>query len=300
MVDEVMKAFGLNSAPLKYQVKIIDATVGAGGHSEHFVKKGVSILGIDQDAEMLEVAEKVLKQACPTTFSSHERGSFKLAHGNFKNIDKIAKENGFSKVDGILFDLGISSYHFDTKTRGFSFSELNAHLDMRLDQKSQAVTAADLLNSLPQKKLQELFAVCVRKDVARKIARKVRLAREEDSIETVRELLSVLKTVGKKPKDRDLHFATLPFLALRIAVNSELENAREGIEKGLELLRNKGKMVVISFHSGEDAIVKHIFRGFESKGKAVVVTKKPIITTEVERLKNPRSRSAKMRIVERK
>ncbi|TEU01825.1 16S rRNA (cytosine(1402)-N(4))-methyltransferase RsmH [Candidatus Woesebacteria bacterium] len=287
MVHEVLEFFNL--APLKEQAHVIDATVGSGGHAIEMIGAGAEVLGIDADAEMLEVAKKRLEKACPTMY--------RLVHGNFRNIARIARDNEFTKVDGILFDLGVASQHFASTSRGFSFSEKSAPLDMRLDVKTQAVTAANLLNLLPENQLQKLFGATMTNQKASKLTRTISLARNLKPIKKVGDFLEIADRLPKT-KSR-LHPATLPFLALRMAVNSELENLEEALPKAFKLLKIKGRLVIISFHSGEDAIVKHFFRKLEKQGKAQVLTKKPVLPSEEEVKKNIRARSAKLRVLER-
>ncbi len=289
MVDEVLEFFSL-LAPLKKQARLIDATVGSGGHALEIAKAGAEILGIDADAEMLEIARSRLKKACPTRY--------RLVHGNFRNIDQIARDNGFLKVEGILFDLGVASQHFASARRGFSFSEKSAPLDMRLDAESQAVTAADLLNLLSESQLRKLFEATMTSQRASRLARAVASARNLKPIKKVGDFLEIVSQLGKA-KSR-LHPATLPFLALRMAVNSELENLKEALPKAFGLLKTRGRLIVISFHSGEDVIVKNFFRNLEKQGKARILTKKPVLPKQEEVERNIRARSAKLRVLERR
>jgi 16S rRNA (cytosine1402-N4)-methyltransferase len=276
----------------------IDATVGFGGHTKEIVKKGGRVLGIDADEEALKVARRVLKQACPATFQQTERGGFKLVHGNFRNIDEIAQKNGFSRVDGILFDLGVSSPQLTSSSRGFSFQSELSPLDMRIDRSSQKVTAADLLNTLSKKQLVQVFSAVLSLGKSRNLATKVVGQRQEAKIETVGDFLKALNLLGKR-RGKLIHPATLPFLAVRMAVNSELENLSEALPKAFELLVGGGRLAVISFHSGEDAVVKNYFRGVCRRERAKPINKKPIVPKENEVQKNPRARSAKMRVLEK-
>ena len=281
---------------LKKQVRIIDATVGTGGHSLAILESGAWLLGIDADERLLEIAKERLEKSCPAPRDSF-RGHFKLTHGNFKDIDKISISNHFIDVDGILFDLGVSSLHFESKLRGFSFQNPKALLDMRLDPNVQKVSAADLLNSLRKDQLTGLFSKTMdKKEVVRLVIHIIRY-RRENKFKTVEDLLSIIeKAVVKK---RKIHPATKAFLALRMAVNSELENLSDALPKAFEILGNTGRLVVISFHSGEDRIVKDYFRELILDHKARLITQKPIIPKESEIRKNPKARSAKMRIIEK-
>lgn len=288
MVHEVLEF--LNLAPLKGQARVIDATVGSGGHAIEMIKVGAEVLGIDADAEMLEMAKKRLEKARPAMY--------RLVHGNFRNIDRIARDNHFIEVDGILFDLGVTSQHFASASRGFSFGQKSALLDMRLDPKRQAVTAANLLDLLPKNQLEELFKGVMTERKAAKIAKAVVLARDLKPIKKVGDFLEITNRLAKT-KSR-LHPATLPFLALRMAVNSELENLEEALPKAFRLLKTKGRLVMISFHSGEDAIVKKFFRKLEKQKKASLLTKKPVLPSKEEVKRNIRARSAKLRALERR
>lgn len=301
LVKEVIAALGLKKAHLKNQACYIDATVGTGGHSLELLKAGAKVLAIDADKQMLEIARKRLEKACPAP-EDKLREDFKLVHGNFRKIDKIGQREGFSKVDGIIFDLGISSLHFASSSRGFSFKERKAPLDMRIDRESQKVTASDLLNNLRIDQLQRLFEATMAKLEAQKLAGAIVSKREGFPISAVGDLLSITEDVlgtSRKGRKLKLHPATKAFLALRMAVNSELENLKEVLPKAFDLLKKGGRLVVIAFHSGEDAIVKNYYRRKAKEGRAKILTKKPIVPGEQEVSQNPKARSAKMRALER-
>jgi 16S rRNA (cytosine1402-N4)-methyltransferase len=299
LLSEVVEFLGLKKlAHLKTQAKFIDATVGGGGHSYEIVKNGGYVLGIDDDEEILEVARKRL-EACPT-MNQAVHGRFTLVSGNFRDIDKVAKDKGFDKVQGIIFDLGLSSFHFDSASRGFSFKNPSALLDMRLNRHIQEVTAAKLLNSLSRKNLEKLFSRILDFKEARILSKNIILSRSEKEIKTIGDFLEIIKRSIKRGSKKGLHYATLPMLALRIAVNSELDNLKEALPKAFKLLKPNGKLVVISFHSGEDTLVKDYFKRQSFKGSAKVITKKPILSKTKEVKDNPRARSAKMRVLERR
>lgn len=285
MVDEVLGF--LNLALLKKHGRYIDATLGTGGHALAIMKAGGQVLGIETDKEMLEIARERLG-GMPAA---------KLVNANFKDIDKIAKKAGYSEVNGIIFDLGVSNLHLKSRQRGFSFEEETALLDMRLSPDSQGVTGADLLNSLRRDQLEELFGAVMKKGEARRLAIEVLNKRKEEPIKTVGDFLEIIekaRITGSK-----LNPATKPFLALRIKVNSELENLRLAFPKAFDLLRKKGRLVIISFHSGEDALVKRFFKEMQMEGLAKVLTKKPIGPSSEEVKENPRARSAKLRCLEK-
>ena len=297
LVDEVNQAFGLEElAHSKDKVRIIDATLGLGGHSIEFCKKGAEVLGIEIDDEFLEIAGERLKEACPLPDSV--RKLYKVVKGNFKDIDKIAKSEEFIPVDGIIFDLGVSTSQLTSSIRGMTFSNPDSRLDMRLDRKNQQVSASDLLNSLPQEHLSTIFSKVLNKGEANRLSRQIIKYRQSLKFETVSDFLNVLRSAGFKKKSK-LHFATKPFLALRMAVNSELENLREALPKALKILKKRGRLIVISFHSGEDSIVKSFGKSMKIKGEIELINKKPIVPSRLEIINNPRSRSAKMRIMEK-
>ena len=307
LVKEVLEGLKLeNIAPLKsqgvvYKKKYIDATVGAGGHAVEIIKRGGFVLGIDADSEILEIAGKNLRSACPTgNFDDH----FILVNGNFRELDKIARDSKIGNVDGILFDLGISSIHLDFDTRGFSFNNPENPLDMRLSPQEQAVTGSMLLNSLSRNSLIDLFSLVLTRNLAIDLANCVIQKRALKPIETVGDFLEIIKESKlRKKQSKYIGFvkeSTLPFLAIRIIVNSELENLTEALNKSPDLLKKGGRLEVISFHSGEDRIVKNIFKKLTGENQGLTITKKPIIPSLEEIRNNPRSRSSKLRIFEKK
>lgn len=269
MVSEVL-------AHLNKKKRVIDATLGTGGHSLKLLEAGVKVLGIESDPEILKIAkERLVKFNCL------------LVHGNFKDIDRIVKNNGFKKVDGILFDLGVSNLQLTDDSRGFSFSNPNALLDMRIDKEGQEVTGAILLNALRKDQLEDVFSRVLDLSSSRWLAKRVLEKREIEPIKRVADFLEICG--GLRGKAR-LNPATLPFLALRIAVNSELENLKEALPKAYDLLEAGGKLLVISFHSGEEEIVKSFSKDFVG----------PIKPTMEEVANNPRSRSAELFVLTKK
>ncbi len=301
LLNEVCRVFGL-IAPLKYQAKIgekpiiIDATVGGGGHASELIKKGAYVIGIDADEKMIGIAgENLRKLACPT---GNCEKFFKLVNANFVSIDRIADDNGLKSVDAILFDLGISSFHF-LFNKGFSFHNSEAPLDMRLSE-SQKVTAADLLNALPKKSLVELFSEVLPHFQSIKISKEIMGFRKVRKIVNVGDFLDIINrsfSSGKtKPGKNKISPPTLAFMALRIAVNSELDNLKIALNKSWKLLAVGGKMAVISFHSGEDGVVKDYFKKIDRE-KAGEMYKKLIVPSNEEVEMNPRARSAKLRVI---
>jgi len=281
----------LNIRPGK---KYIDATLGGGGHSEEILKRGGRLLGIDFDPEAIAFAQERLKKflACPGLSPP------KLALGNFANIDEIAKENGFEKVDGILFDLGVSSHQLETPARGFSFNQ-EGPLDMRMDP-SLSLTARDLVNGLTEKELDELFSKLGGERYSHRLAKAIGEARKVKPIKTCDELAKIiLQNAPPRGRFDRTHPATRVFQALRIAINDELNNLKTALPKAVELLNQKGRLVILSFHSLEDGLVKRFFLEQEVKGVLTVVTGRPITPSQAEVEKNPRARSAKLRAAEK-
>lgn len=283
LVTEVIESLHINKG-----FKYIDATVGNGGHSLEILKQGGEVLGIDLDPKMLEIADERLKKS---GFKN-----YKLVNGNFTQIDTIAKEYGFCPANGILIDLGVTNLHLKDLERGFSFANKEAELDMRINSEAQGVKAKDLLNVLREDQLEDLFSVTLEPGAAKWITGRVLHSREAKPIESVGDLLEISE--GLKTGKSGLNEATLPFLAIRIAVNSELSNLEEVLPKVFDLLAKDGRLVVISFHSGEDAIVKNFFKGKEGK-EAEIITFKPVLAGVEEININRRARSAKMRVIKK-
>lgn len=270
----------------------LDATVGGGGHSLAILKRQGQLLAIDCDPEALQAAKKKLSSACPNS------SSWQLALGNFAHLKKIAETHNFLPVAGVLFDLGVASHQLESVTRGFSFG-LSGPLDMRMCPDLQ-VTAADLVNGLYVKELTEIFEKYGDERFARRIAQAICQARKEAPIATADRLAQII--VHARPARGRLdrtHPATQVFQALRIAVNDELHNLQAGLSSAWEILQPSGRLVVISFHSGEDRIVKNYFRQCRKQYQAKLLTKKPVRPKAAEVEHNPRSRSAKLRAIEK-
>ncbi|MEK7526606.1 MAG: 16S rRNA (cytosine(1402)-N(4))-methyltransferase RsmH [Patescibacteria group bacterium] len=277
---------------IKNQGLYIDATLGAGGHSYEILTHGGNVLGLDIDPKMLEIAQKRL-ETCPTVDES--RPTFKLINANFSTLLETAKKNNFYPTDGILLDLGISSVHFDDMDRGFSFKNPDAQLDMRLNPDKQGVKASDLVNSLHVDQLTDLFELGMTRWEATKLAKNIIDYRKTNQpIETVGDFLRAgrfYRFVGKT------HPATKAFMAIRIATNTELENLEQGLKQGFETLGKNGIFAIISFHSGEDRMVKTYFKELIEKGLAENLTKEAIKPETQELIDNPRSRSAILRVI---
>ena len=270
--------------------KYIDATVGGGGHAVEIVEKGGHVLGLDVGPDAIESAKKALERACPPG----KPARWRCRRGNFKEIEKIAKENDFYPVAGILYDLGLSSHQLEHSGRGFSFKK-SEPLDMRADPELK-VTAADLVNGLSEKELTKLFEKYGEESRARAVAGAIIRSRWDKPIGTTAELADIVEQVVREP--RKTHPATKVFQALRIAVNDELNNLKSSLPPAFGLLERRGRLVVISFHSLEDRIVKNFFRDVEAEG-GKILTKKPVVSTQEEVERNPRSRSAKLRALEK-
>jgi 16S rRNA (cytosine1402-N4)-methyltransferase len=285
--------------------RYVDATLGEGGHAEAVLKTGGIVLGIDQDPEAVTRAKKRLQFACPTPKKAF-RGSpsappWKVVQGNFANLEKIAKKHCFEDIAGVLFDLGMASFQLAEARRGFSF-QLDGPLDMRMDPRL-GVTAADLVNSLSEGELDELFKKMADEHLARPIAhvlvraRRLKpITRTKQLADLVVEVYSKRKKLGRIPTCRQArHPATRVFQALRIVVNSELENLKKALPAAENILKPGGRLVVIAFHSGEDRIVKNFFKDQAEKGRLKVLTKKPVRPSLTEVKANPLSRSARLR-----
>ncbi|MBI3552980.1 MAG: 16S rRNA (cytosine(1402)-N(4))-methyltransferase RsmH [Elusimicrobia bacterium] len=269
----------------------LDATLGLGGHSEAILRAisaQSKLMGLDMDPEALHAAQARLK-ALP--------GQFRAVRANFRTLGRILEAEKFFPLAGALFDLGVSSMHFDNPDRGFSFLR-EGPLDMRLAPESP-LTAATIVNVWPEEQISLLLKEFGEEPNARKIARAIVKRREEKPFATTTDLAGVIERLFPRAKT---HQATRTFMALRIAVNAELENLTAGLESVLPYLQQGGRVAVITFHSLEDRIVKKLFASWEaqgmcrplvSRGKAVV---KPS-AEEVER--NARARSAKLRVVEK-
>jgi len=285
MLEEV-----ISSLNLKEGKTIVDATVGGGGHAREILGRitpGGRLIGLDADEAALEKTRAVLKDF---------EGSFTLLHDNFRHLDSGLSKEGVKKVDGIIFDCGISSYQIEEGDRGFSI-KYEARLDMRMD-KRLTLTAFDIVNKFKEDKLSDIIKKFGEERFHRKIAGRIAEARVKKPIETTYELASLIRrTVGFRGGRIDP--ATRTFQALRIAVNDELGALEEGVKQAVSWLKAGGRICVISFHSLEDRIVKHLFKGYSALGIVRIITKKPMRPSPLEVMMNPRSRSAKLRVAER-
>lgn len=272
----------------------VDATFGAGGHTAALLDAmpQSKVLAIDADPAAVRRAG---------TLARRYPGRLRCAHGNYGEIDSLLGAANIDQVDAVLYDLGISSLQLGGEQRGFSFAG-DEPLDMRLDPTSEAATASDLLSTLPQDKLEAILHEFGDERRARAIARSIVRRRPRVKIWRTSDLVAAVWTAfGKDAHHRHerIHPATRTFQALRIAVNAELENLRRSLQAALAHLKPHGRIVAISFHSGEDRVVKHAFREFEHQGVSVTITRKPVRPSPAETRANPRSRSAKLRATER-
>ncbi len=303
MLEETL-AF-LQPAPGKV---IVDATLGGGGHAESILKKlhpGGKLIGIDWDDDALEAAKKKL-----STFGE----AFIPVKSNFAYLGEVAAELGVETVDGVLFDLGVSSFQVDCVERGFSYRE-NVFLDMRMD-RSIPRTAALMLQELSRQQLASIFKEYGEEKWAGRIASFIIRHRESKGhIVSSRQLVDIIKAaVPAKARRRGGHPAKRVFQALRIAVNRELENLSAGLNQGVEILKPGGRIVVISYHSLEDRMTKRIFRKHSRQcscppelpvcrcgGAATVkvLTGKPLMPTPDEVARNSRAKSARLRAAEK-
>lgn len=267
---------------------IIDATIGGGGHTQQLLERGARILGIDRDQEAIDYVKKSLE-------SRVKSQDLVLAKGNFSQIAEIAKRQGFFKVKGVLFDLGLSSHQIEKGQRGFSFQQ-EGTLDMRMDKDLQ-VRASDIINNFEERRLDEIIKTFGQEKFSRSIARAICSARQVEPIDSTKRLAQIISEVYAKYKQKSkLNPATRTFQALRIVVNSELLNLEESLPQTTKILNIGGRLVIISYHSLEDSIVK---RFFKTERNLRVLTKKPIGPQEEETKENPRSRSAKLRAAEK-
>lgn len=273
---------------------VVDATLGDGGYDVEILKKGGRVIGLDVDSQALERARARFKSL---GFSEQ---SYKLIQGNFRDIQNLIQTDTEDKVKAIIFDLGVSSLQLDSPERGFSFNA-DGPLDMRMDP-TLGVTAADLVNTLTKEDLNALFQKLGEERLAGRFAEAVVRARLElgskgqgRGFSSTKQLADVIEKAagGRHGK---IHPATRVFQALRIAVNDELHALEEALPQALGLLNKNGKLLVISFHSLEDRIVKNTFRDWQNQALGSILTKKPIMGSDEEILRNPRSRSAKLRV----
>lgn len=289
LLQEVIEALSLTAGEV-----FLDGTLGGGGHSKEVLQHfpTVQIIGLDRDPLAVDKIKDKLKIEAKVE--------------SFRNLDKVLEELGISSVDAILFDLGISSDQLDDSGKGFSFQR-DEPLDMRMS--NTGITAAEILNSWDEHAIELILRGFGEERYSRKIASEIVRHREEKLFETTFDLVEAILAVKPKsfrdkiparPNGRSgRHPATKTFQALRIAVNEELTALEEGLEKGFEALKPGGRFAIISFHSLEDRLVKNFFRDRAKEGRGKLIYKKPIVPSDEEVEANPRSRSAKLRVIEK-
>ena len=295
----------INGLNIKKDGIYVDGTLGGAGHSKKILEQlsnnGI-LIGIDRDEEALKAAKENLKQY----------SNVKYVHGNHDEIEKILEELGIEQVDGILLDLGVSSYQLDERERGFSYLG-NNELDMRMD-RTQNLTAKEVVNTYSEEKLAKIIYEYGEERFSRQIAKNICKYRKEKEINTTQELVEIIdKTIPSFAK-KEGHPAKRTFQAIRIEVNDEIRPLYETVRTCIKHLKSKGRLCIITFHSLEDRAVKNAY--IEAKGKCTcpsdlpycvcgaktlgkIITKKPIIATEEEQEENSRSKSAKLRIFEK-
>lgn len=285
----------------------VDGTLGGGGHSYEIASrlsdKG-RLIGIDQDADAIQAASKRLEPF---------KDKVTIVRNNYCNIDKVLDELGIDKVDGIMLDLGVSSYQLDTAERGFSYN-VDTTLDMRMDQRQQ-ITAKDIVNDYSEYELYRIIRDYGEDRFAKNIAKHIVAARKEKPINTTFELNEIIKaSIPMKVRATGGHPSKRTYQAIRIELNKELEVLENSIDTMIDRLNPEGRLCIITFHSLEDRIVKARFKNNENpctcppdfpvcvcgkKSKGKVITRKPIIPSEQELEENSRSKSSKLRVFER-
>ena len=304
--EPVMLENSINGLNIKDNGTYVDGTLGGAGHSKEILKrlsnKG-KLIGIDRDEEAINAAKENLSQFPNVIY----------IHDNHDNIKSILENLDIKKVDGILLDLGVSSYQLDERNRGFSYLGEN-ELDMRMD-KSQSLTAKDVINNYKEEDLANIIYEYGEERFSKRIAKNICEYRKEKQIDTTKELVEIIEKAIPKKFQNDGHPAKRTFQAIRIEVNNEIKPLKKTVKDCIELLNPGGRLVIITFHSLEDRAVKNAY--IEAKGKCTcpkdlpycvcgakslgeIITKKPIVATKEEIERNSRSKSAKLRIFERK
>ena len=271
----------------------VDGTIGLGGHAflmAQALGPHGHLIGIDRDNASLGLAQKKLASL---------RLKIDLLKGSFSSLDKFLAGLKVSVVDGILLDLGISSFQLDDADRGFAFKS-DGPLDMRMDQGSQGISAVDLVNTFKEAQLEKIISTFGEERFARRIAEAIVMHRARAKIATTKSLADIILRALPKGYTRGrIHPATRTFQAIRIAVNGELDALAQGLEVCFRALKKGGRLCVITFHSLEDRLVKNKFKSLGLQQEGVILTKRPLVASDEECAANPRSRSAKLRAIER-
>ena len=301
----VLKDEMIAGVNVKAGATYIDMTLGGGGHTEEILKRGAAVIGIDRDDNAIKAASERL---------AGKYDKFIAVKSNFAEVMSVVKSLNFSGVDGVVMDLGVSSHQLDEAERGFSYMN-DAPLDMRMD-RSEEKTARDIVNGYSERELCRIIADYGEERWAKRIAEFIVRAREEKPIETTFELVDIIKAAVPKGARQDgPHPAKRTFQAIRIELNGELEILEGAIENAVSVLSPGGRIGIITFHSLEDRIVKNTFKKLAdgcvcpkefpvctcgNKPKINIITRKPIIPSDDEINTNPRARSAKLRIAEKR
>ncbi len=273
----------------------VDGTLGGGGHTEEVIKRfgdKVYVIGIDLDREAIE------RTRIRLTSTKH---NIKYVEDSFRNIDIVLKNLNIGGVDKILLDIGLSSNQFEDSGRGFSFQKDEPLImSFKKDLTEKDLTAREIVNDWDEENIRAILEGYGEEQFAWKISKAIVERRKIKPIETTFELVEIIKSATPKfYHNRRIHPATKTFQALRITVNDEIQSLKDGVLKSFQALNKNGRLAVISFHSLEDRVVKQFFKDQEDKGSGKRITKKPIIPSEEEISLNPRSRSAKLRIITR-
>ncbi len=272
----------------------VDGTLGGGGHSALVCEEyghGVKIIGLDADSDAIARSEARLSKKC----------DLRTVQANFRELGTVLTDLGIQSIDRLLLDLGLSSFQLDEGTRGFSWRHTEP-LTMTLSKepKEDEVTASDVVNTWNEENLADIIYGYGEERYSRKIAHAIVKERDKKKIETTTDLADIIiRAVPPAYRRGKIHPATRTFQAIRIAVNDELGSLTKVLETGFERLSPGGRIAIISFHSLEDRIVKNFYKEKSSEEKAIIITKKPITPTDEEVRSNPRSRSAKLRIIEK-
>lgn len=263
-----------------------DATLGGGGHTKEILRRGGRVIGIDRDPQALEMARKEIG----------DNKNFRGTLGNFNQIDRVAKEYNGTEFNGVIFDLGLSSFQLLTEARGFSFKK-----DERLDMRASPTishTARDVINNFTRAEIYEIFTKFGEERLSSRLADLIKARRSVRPIDTTGDLYEIIRSAAGSEINAQ-KVAQRVFQALRIFVNDEVGNLKEALPAALKVMRVKGRLVVISYHSLEDRLVKGFFLRCEKEGKVKILTKHPIVPAREEVSENRSSRSGKLRAVEK-
>lgn len=295
LFDEAIESLNIDKSKI-----ILDGTAGGGGHSREIAKRAGRLIAVDQDPDAIKVLHERLDSFDNVT----------IVQNNFSNVKDILKEQGIEKIDGMLLDLGVSSFQLDTAQRGFSY-HADAPLDMRMSK--SGLSAKDVVNTYSETELADILFRYGEEKFARRIAKNIALHRQNKEIKTTGELVDIIKESYPKAKMRDSHPARKTFQAIRIEVNAELDALEKTLDSALDCLSSGGRLSIITFHSLEDRMVKEKFNSWVNpctcpkEFPVCVCGKKPLgkmpfkfkAPSEAELEKNPRARSSKLRCFEK-